>query len=120
MMIRLIVILAFLNIFFFTPFYSLALDDEQRLEVVFLGRLASFVETPNPASNTHFIITLIDKNPYGAFIYDFYKDKTIHGKPVQIRYIKRIEDIGNSDMLFINVDTNIQRQAIIELSLIHI
>ncbi|MCX8027244.1 MAG: YfiR family protein [Thermodesulfovibrionales bacterium] len=116
-MITRITILLVLIVALLLPFTSWSLDDELRLEAVFLGRFASFVEIPNSASKTQFIITLIDKNPYGSFIYDFYKDKTIHGKPVLIRHVKRIDDIGICDMLFINVDTNTQRQAIIDYAL---
>ncbi len=88
-------------------------DIERRLEAVFLGRFASYIEWPdNPRS--HFIITLIDENPFGTLLDELYQNKRLHGKPIQVKYATKVEQIGESDILFITLDTLAARQAAID------
>ena len=75
-----------------------ASQEENRLLAVFLGRFASYIELPDRASK-HFVITLIDENPFGSLLDDLYAGKVIGGKPVVIRYATKVEDVGQSDML---------------------
>jgi len=95
------------------PAFLLAGDEERKLEAVFLGRFASFIEWPaNPRSHT--IITLIDENPFGALLDTLYRDKKINAKPVQVRQVSRVQDIGETDILFITLDTVAARQEAID------
>ncbi len=90
-----------------------ASDVERRLEAVFLGRFANYIEWPATAKSS-FVITLIDENPFGTLLEAIYKDKLIHGKPIEIRYVTRVRDIGKTDLLFITLDTTAARQEAIE------
>lgn len=92
---------------------SWASDEERKLEAVFLGRFANYIEWPVNARPT-FMITLIDENPFGELLDDLYADKRIHGKPIEVRYVTKIEDIGQTDLLFITLDTVKTRQAAID------
>ncbi len=88
-------------------------DLERRLEAVFLGRFASFIELPD-RSREHFVITLIDDNPFGPMLDSIYRDKTIHNKPIIVRTVTRVRDIGKTDILFITLSTTAARQDAIE------
>lgn len=88
-------------------------DEERKLEAVFLGRFASYIEWPANNRST-VIITLIDENPFGALLDELYKNKKIHDKPIDIKYVTKVEDIGITDILFITLDTVQSRQAAID------
>ncbi|MEI8155821.1 MAG: YfiR family protein [Burkholderiales bacterium] len=90
-----------------------ASQEENRLMAVFLGRFASYIELPDRASK-HFVITLIDENPFGSLLDDLYAGKVIGGKPVVIRYATKVEDVGQSDMLFITLVNPRSRQEAID------
>ena len=75
-----------------------ASNQERDLQAVFLGRFAQFIQWPDK-NNENFIITLIDENPFDNLLDDLYKDKSIHGKPIQIRYVTQIADIKESDII---------------------
>ena len=90
-----------------------ASQEENRLMAVFLGRFASYIELPDRGSK-HFIITVIDENPFGNLLDDLYLGKQINGKPVVIRYATRIDDVGQSDLLFITLVNPRTRQEAID------
>ncbi len=90
-----------------------AADEERTLEAVFLGRFANYVEWP-PTTRPSVIITLIDNNPFDTLLDQLYKNKYIHNKPVEIKYVTKVEDIGNTDILFITLNTVQSRQAAID------
>jgi hypothetical protein len=80
-----------------------ASQEENKLLAVFLGRFASYIEVPGRTTE-QFIITVIDENPFGSLLDDLYRGKAIGGKPVLIRYATKVEEVGQSDILFI-IDT---------------
>mgnify|MGYP005856460491 CR=1 FL=1 len=80
----------------------LASNQELDLQAVFLGKFAKFIQWPQQ-NKAKFIITLIDENPFDNLLDALYKDKTIHSKPIEIRYVTQIEDIKDTDILFITL-----------------
>ncbi|WP_277057763.1 YfiR family protein [Trichlorobacter lovleyi] len=96
-----------------SPPHLHASDMERRLEAVFLGRFANYIELPD-RSRSRFVITLIDDNPFGGMLDQIYKDKTIHGKPIEIRTTTRVREIGKTDILFITLSTTAARQEAID------
>lgn len=95
-----------------------ASNQERDLQAVFLGRFAQFIQWPDK-NNENFIITLIDENPFDNLLDDLYKDKSIHGKPIQIRYVTQIADIKESDILFITLDSQKEIQKVIKYAQEH-
>ena len=85
---------------------------ERDLQAVFIGRFAKFITWPS-SDKEKFIITLIDENPFENLLDDLYKDKTIHGKPIEIHYVSTVEEIGKSDILFITLDNKKEVQKVI-------
>ncbi len=95
-----------------------ASQEENRLMAVFFGRFASYIELPDRSSK-HFVITVIDENPFGNLLDDLYAGKLVAGKPVVIRYVTRVEDVGQSDMLFITLVNPRARQDAIDYGAKH-
>lgn len=83
-------------------------DEERKLEAAFLGRFASYIDW-EAKSKEFFIITLIDENPFGTILDTLYADKRIKGKPVVVRLVRRVEEIGVTDLLFITLSTQKER-----------
>lgn len=99
-------------------FPAQASQEENRLMAVFFGRFASYIELPDRSSK-HFVITVIDENPFGNLLDDLYAGKLVGGKPVVIRYATRVEEVGQSDMLFITLVNPRARQDAIDYGAKH-
>jgi hypothetical protein len=84
------------------PAAAIASEEENKLLAVFFGRFSNYIELPDRSAK-NFVITLIDENPFGSLLDELYKGKLINGKPVEIRYVTRVEDIGQSDILFVTL-----------------
>lgn len=92
---------------------AFASDEDNKLLAVFFGRFSNYIELPDRGAK-QFVITLIDENPFGRLLDDLYKGKLINGKPVEVRYVTRIEDIGQSDILFVTLVNPRTRQDAID------
>ena len=79
-------------------------DEERKLEAVFIGRFASYIEWPAKPRD-RFVITLLD---------DLYRDKRIHNKPIELRYATRLDQVGETDALFITLSSSAARAAAID------
>jgi hypothetical protein len=89
-------------------------DEERKLEAVFIGRFASYIDWPvRNYGNDKFVITLLDDNPFGTLLDNLYQDKRIHGKPIEFKYANKLEQVGDTDLLFITLSTAAARQAAI-------
>ena len=88
-------------------------EDEYKLLAVFFGRFSSYIELPDRSAR-QFVITIIDENPFGNLLDELYKGKLINGKPVEIRYVTRVDDIGQSDILFVSLVNPRTRQEAID------
>ncbi|MBV2236020.1 MAG: YfiR family protein [Sterolibacterium sp.] len=82
-------------------------DEELMLQAVFIGRLASYVEGSNWPVSTHenFVITVLRPDPFGELLDTLYRDKRIHGKPVEIRHAASLERLGSTDVLVVGAGT---------------
>lgn len=90
-----------------------ASQEENKLLAVFLGRFASYIEFPERSASP-FVITVIDENPFGNLLDELYRGKAIGGKPVVIRYASKIDEVGQSDILFITLVNPRTRQDAID------
>ena len=89
-----------------------AIDTQLQLKAVYLGRFASYVQWPRQEASA-FDITVLGAHPLGEQLAALYADKRIQGKPVHIRTVARIEDIGTPEVLFVALPTLAARQAAI-------
>lgn len=69
-----------------------------KLKAVYTGRFASYVRWPQQEASA-FDITVLGAHPLGEQLAALYADKRIQGKPVHIRTVARIEDIGTPEVL---------------------
>ena len=97
---KIILYLLFLSVF--TPTWLLAFNSEIDLKAVFIGRFSKFITWPE-SDRDKFIITVIDTNPFDSKLDKLYKNKKIHNKSIKIRYVTSIDDIKESDILFITI-----------------
>jgi len=93
-----------------------ASQEENKLLAVFLGRFASYIDVPD-RTTAQFVITVIDENPFGSLLDDLYRGKAIGGKPVVIRYATKVEEVGQSDILFITLVNPRTRQEAIDFGI---
>jgi hypothetical protein len=88
------------------PNYVRPQIEEYIIKAVFLERFARFVEWPpedeEGDTTDKFVITVIGNNPFKTVLDSLYEEKNIKSKEVRIRYISRIKDINNTDILFIS------------------
>ncbi len=87
------------SLFLFVTTLLHAYESEDRLKVVIAGKVAKYIVSQEKTS-ANFIITVY-KNPYGKLFEEVYKDKKIKSKPVLIKYIDTINDLQESDILYI-------------------
>ncbi len=92
---------------------ALAGDEERKLEAVFIGRFASYIEWP-ARQRERFVITLLDENPFGNLLDELYRDKRIHNKPIELRYVSRLDQVGDTDVLFLTLNSAAARAAAID------
>jgi hypothetical protein len=90
-------------------------DIETELTAVFVGRFASYVEWP-PSEHSDFVITVLGDNPFGSKLDQLYRNKQIKNKPVTLRYADTLNQVGLTDILFINLDTASGRFAAIQFA----
>jgi hypothetical protein len=90
-----------------------ASQEENKLLAVFFGRFASYIDLPN-RSAAQYVITLIDENPFGSLLDNLYRGKVIGGKPVVIRYATKVDEVGQTDILFITLVNPRTRQDAID------
>lgn len=106
-------ILYILSISLFTPTLLHAYNSELDLKAVFIGRFSKFITWPKK-SREKFIITVIDTNPFDNKLDKLYKDKKIKNKPIEIRYVTSIDEIKESDILFITIKNPKEIKKVLE------
>jgi len=96
------IILIFLFLFVNT---LVAQISEYEVKAVFLERFTRFIEWPEESEINDtikpFVISVIGKNPFEGILEETYSTQKIMDKPVTIRFISKIEQIEDTDILFI-------------------
>ena len=93
LMFRTIIILIFLS----STIFSYELED--RLKAIITGKIAKFI-TWDKQDSKQFTITIFN-NQCGDHFKDIYHDKKILNKNVSIKYIRKIENLNNTHILYI-------------------
>ena len=93
-------------------------DIETELTAVFVGRFASYVEWP-PSEHPHFVITVLGENLFGSKLDQLYRNKQIKDKPVKVHYVDTLNQVGLTDILFINLHTASDRLSAIQFARQH-
>ncbi|MCP5047596.1 MAG: YfiR family protein [bacterium] len=88
------------------PLARISSDKVYKLKALLLGRIPKHVDWVGAGglnnSSPSFVLSVIGKNPFDKWLDTIYSArKKIKNKDVQLRYIKKVEEIGGSHILFI-------------------
>jgi hypothetical protein len=89
---------------------------EYEVKAGFLYHVGWFVEWPAATAQgraSTFIIGVLGTNPFGGVLDDVMRGKTIHERPVMIKYYQRVEEAVSSHVLFISASENTRVPAIL-------
>jgi hypothetical protein len=78
---------------------------EYRVKAVFLERFARFVEWPAGAfgdKSTPFQIVVLGDDPFQGLLETAYATREIQGRPVSIRHVRRVQELGPCHLLFVS------------------
>lgn len=89
-----------------------AYESEDILKVVIIGKLAKFV-TWQDNSPERFVITVLH-NSFDDLLDTVYRDKKIHSKDIEIRYIDDIDDLNFTHILYFPQVNHDQLERILE------
>ena len=90
-------------------------DDEAKLKAIFIGRFASYIESPTQEFE-NFSIFVIGNESLASALKIFYQDKKILGKEVIIGSTKKLDDIKNANIIYIGSSNSSERKKIIKLA----
>lgn len=76
-----------------------AYESEDQIKAVIVGKVAKFIKWEDKQSE-NFVITILN-NPFEKLFENIYKDKKIHSKNVEIKYIDNIDDLSFTNILYI-------------------
>lgn len=77
---------------------------EYQVKAAFLFNFARYVEWPPeafPATGEPFVVTVLGEDPFGEALDAALKGRTIRDRRLAVRRVARMEDVGQSQILFI-------------------
>ena len=76
-----------------------AYESEDKVKVVIVGKVAKFIRWMDN-SDKKFTITVL-KDPFDGLFDTIYSKKKIHKKNVELKYIDSVDDIADTDILYL-------------------
>ena len=77
---------------------------EYEVKAAFLYNFARYVDWPAdhfPAAGGPFVVTVLGEDPFGEALDATLRGRTIRERPLVVRRVARVDDIGDSQILFI-------------------
>lgn len=93
-------------------------DREYQLKAVFLYNFTQFVEWPENAfasQQSPMVIGILGTDPFGHYLEETIAGEKINGHPLLIKHFKNVEEIGDCQVLFINLPESKRDQALVTL-----
>jgi peroxiredoxin len=91
-----------------------AYQSEDRLQGMLIGKMAQFISWQD--QNTEdFTIAVLDES-FAALLQTLYSNTKIKNKPVKVKHISSIDQISNTDVLYISNVSPAELENIIELA----
>ena len=90
--------------------------NEYQLKAVFLFNFAQFVEWPEKAfagAESPLVIGVLGVDRFGPVLDDTVRDERIGGRKLEIQRYRRVEDVGNCQILFISESESSHLEAIL-------
>ena len=78
---------------------------EYQVKAAFLYNFTKFVEWPAPspaATNAPFVIGIVGNDPFGGTLDEVVKSGLAHGRPLQVKRLKKGEPLGDCQILFVS------------------
>lgn len=77
---------------------------EYQVKAAFLYNFTKFVEWPDHslATNTPFVIGIVGNDPFGATLDEVVKSGLAHGRPLQVKRLKKSDPLGDCQILFVS------------------
>ncbi len=103
-LLRLVLPSLLLLLTFAGPAASEELPREYRIKAAYLYNLSKFITWPDENSqdkSTPVTICIYGYNPFDQYL-DKLRERTVKGRPIDIRYLDEQQSIGNCQMLFIS------------------
>lgn len=78
---------------------------EYQVKAVFLFNFTQFVEWPADAfahASAPLVIGVLGEDPFGAYLDETVRGETVNGRPLIVARYRRIQEIGDCQMLFIS------------------
>lgn len=76
-------------------------NQEYVAKVVLLDKITAYVDWPSQASDRPFVLGVVGRTPFGDELDNHFQGKALKNRPVQIKYFRGSEDIGDCDLLFV-------------------
>lgn len=96
----------FLLLLLVLPISNSAQISEYEMKIIFIEKFNDFIEFPEIEDNTlnknYFQISVIGDNPFGNNLKLYFSGKSVSGKAVKVKNISALNEIRNSDLLFIS------------------
>ncbi|KPA12066.1 transmembrane protein [Candidatus Magnetomorum sp. HK-1] len=98
------------------PALALAQDRAQLIKAGFIAKFVQFTSWPAELSNQsdEFLITIIGKDPIYGVLEKLYKNKKLKNLPIKVKHIYKVEEINNTNVLFISKDMSSELNNIFE------
>ncbi len=76
---------------------------EARVRLALIEKLVRFVDWPGeaPPPDRPFVLAVVGRTPFGDELDEYFRRRTIKNRPVRIRYLKTLEDLGECDLLYV-------------------
>lgn len=88
-----------------------------QVKAAFLYNFSQFVEWPPTAFSNQaspFVIGILGKDPFGAYLHELVKGERINGHPIQVQRYGDEKEIKNCHILFINLPSTINALSALE------
>lgn len=82
-----------------------AISAENQVKAVFLFNFAQFVGWPPEAfkgTDTPIVIGVLGSDPFGSYLDELVRGEKIGSRPMLVRRLRRVEDVGDCHILFIS------------------
>jgi hypothetical protein len=89
---------------------------EYQVKAVFLFNFTQFVEWPADAfahANTPLVIGVLGEDPFGAYLDETVRGETVNGRPLIVARYRRVQEIGDCQILFISRSETEQLEQIL-------
>jgi hypothetical protein len=88
---------------------------EYQAKVVLMDKLTRFVDWPHGADpGRPFVLAVLGRTPFGDELDSYFAARTLKNRPVTVRYLHQVSELGECDLLFICASEKPRLPAILE------